>query len=127
YGATTPSFWNACKNGGESGDGKIHHRSRTRHPNKQPYARMNRKNTLQQRTKGGRMHSKLTWAACLAALVGCIGCSNLKYLPEGEQLYVKGEVEIETDTIPVRYIEPLSTSLEELLRPKPNTTILGMR
>src|SRR5690606_40744471 len=78
-------------------------------------------------TKGGRMHSKSIWAACLAALMGCISCSNLKYLPEGEQLYVKGEVEIETDTIPERYIEPLSDNLEELLRPKPNTTILGMR
>lgn len=88
---------------------------------------MNRKNTWQQQTKGRRMQNKLTWVTCLIALVGCMSCSNLKYLPEGEQLYVKGEVEIETDTIPKQYIEPLSNSLEELLRPKPNTTILGMR
>ena len=56
-----------------------------------------------------------------------IGCSNIKYLPEGENLYVRGEVEIETDTIPQQYIKPLEVSLEELLRPKPNTTILGLR
>src|SRR5690606_12629681 len=56
-----------------------------------------------------------------------IGCSNIKYLPEGENLYVKGEVEIDTDTIPDQYIAPLTTNLEDLLRPKPNTTILGMR
>jgi len=62
------------------------------------------------------------------AVIFCLtSCSNLKYLPEGENLYVKGEVAINTDTIPERYIEPLTENLEALLRPKPNTTILGMR
>src|SRR3546814_3262616 len=88
---------------------------------------MNRKKTLQW-MKEGRMDNKCIWVGCIAAILGCMtSCSNLKYLPEDEQLYVKGEVEIETDTIPERYIEPLSSNLEELLRPKPNTTILGMR
>ncbi|MGV3761087.1 hypothetical protein, partial [Parapedobacter sp.] len=74
------------------------------------------------------MDNKCLWATCIVAIWGCVtSCSNLKYLPEGEQLYVKGEVNIETDTIPERYIEPLSNNLEELLRPEPNTTILGMR
>ncbi len=54
-------------------------------------------------------------------------CSSVKHLPEGEHLYVKGEVEIDTDTIPEQYIGPLTENLESLLRPKPNTTILGMR
>ena len=54
-------------------------------------------------------------------------CSSAKHIPEGDYLYVKGEVEIETDTIPEQYIEPLSEALEEMLRPKPNTKILGMR
>lgn len=54
-------------------------------------------------------------------------CSNLKYLPQGEHLYVKGEVEIESDTIAERFVKPLTESLEELLRPEPNMTILGMR
>src|SRR5690606_8434519 len=91
------------------------------------YGSMNRKKTMQQ-MKGERMDNRRTWMICLLALLGCMtSCSNLKYLPEDEQLYVKGEVEIKTDTIPERYIEPLSDNLEELLRPKPNTTILGMR
>ena len=63
----------------------------------------------------------------LVAALFFVGCSNIKYLQEGEDLYVKGEVEIESDTIPEQYIAPLTTSLEELLRPTPNTTILGMR
>lgn len=61
-------------------------------------------------------------------IAGCLAsCSNVKYLAEGENLYVKGEVDIETDTISPEYIEPLETHLEALLRPKPNKTFLGMR
>ena len=63
----------------------------------------------------------------IAVLLCLNSCSNTKYLPEGENLYIKGEVTIDTDTIPAAYIEPLETHLEELLRPKPNKTILGMR
>lgn len=63
----------------------------------------------------------------IAAVCCLAACSNVKYLPEGESLYIKGEVDIDTDTIPAEYIEPLETHLEEMLRPKPNKTILGMR
>lgn len=56
-----------------------------------------------------------------------VGCSNTRFLPVGEDLYVKGEVEIDTDTIPEQYIKPLTEELEELLRPKPNSKFLGMR
>lgn len=74
------------------------------------------------------MASRLSWIGAVMMLIGSLtGCSNLKYLPEGEHLYVNGEVEIESDTIPEQYIEPMSSGLEELLRPEPNSTILGMR
>lgn len=76
------------------------------------------------------MKSRLTvFPVLYAAITICClaSCSNIKYLPEGENLYVKGEVEIESDTIPERYIEPLETNLENLLRPQPNKTFLGMR
>lgn len=63
----------------------------------------------------------------IAAAWCLTGCSNIKYLPDGENLYVKGEVGIDTDTIPAEYIEPLETHLEEMLRPEPNKKILGMR
>src|SRR5690606_16688637 len=79
--------------------------------------------------KGALMNSKRRiLLLCISAAAACIAsCSNIKYLPEGENLYVKGKVEIDTDTIPERYIEPLSTNLEELLRHKPNKKLLGMR
>lgn len=64
----------------------------------------------------------------LAGLLAYLAsCSGTKHLPEGEYLYVKGEVEIETDTIPAQYIKPLEEDLELLLRPKPNKSFLGMR
>lgn len=73
--------------------------------------------------------NSIYWIA-IAALWVATGsaCSNIKYLPEGEDLYVKGEVKLKADTsFPKRYVEPLETSLEELLSPQPNSSILGLR
>lgn len=53
-------------------------------------------------------------------------CSNAKYVPEGDYLYMDGQVKIVSDTIPEQYIKPLSEELESLLRPKPNSEFLGM-
>lgn len=66
-----------------------------------------------------------------AFVVMCVlfgfSCSNTKYIPANEYLYIKGEVELDTDTIPQQYIKPLTEELEDLLRPKPNSQFLGMR
>ena len=72
--------------------------------------------------------TRLTHFFYCVLVVWCMSsCSNIKYLPEGENLYVEGEVAINSDTIPAAYIEPLETHLEELLRPKPNKAIMGLR
>lgn len=75
--------------------------------------------------------NKITRNTILGFSIGAIliasSCSNIKYLPEDEYLYVKGEVKIETDTIPKQFVAPLESTLEDLLRPQPNTTILGLR
>lgn len=68
-----------------------------------------------------------TYGVVWVLLLWLTACSSKKYIPEGDYLYVKGEVEIETDTIPEQYIKPLTEELEELLRPKPNAQYLGMR
>ncbi|QNL49458.1 BamA/TamA family outer membrane protein [Olivibacter sp. SDN3] len=54
-------------------------------------------------------------------------CSNIKYLKEGEDLYVKGEVTVNNDSLPDRFKEPLTESLEGILRPRPNKKFLGLR
>lgn len=54
-------------------------------------------------------------------------CSNTKYLPEGEMLYVGSEVKVEDTTMKRGERKEMEKELEDLLRPKPNRTILGWR
>jgi len=54
-------------------------------------------------------------------------CSNLKALPEGELLYIKGKVDVEGEKISRREKKQLEENLEDLLRPRPNSKILGLR
>ena len=54
-------------------------------------------------------------------------CSNLKYLPEGELLYVVGKVDVKGEKISRREKKQLEEDLKDLLRPRPNSKILGLR
>jgi outer membrane protein insertion porin family len=54
-------------------------------------------------------------------------CSNVKYLPKGEQLYIGGTVKIEGKDQSKKKRKQLSEELETVLRPKPNFSILGLR
>lgn len=62
----------------------------------------------------------------ILALFLC-GCSNTKYLPEGELLYVGGEVKVEDSLMSRRDRKDMEKELVGLLRPKPNSTFLGLR
>lgn len=64
--------------------------------------------------------------SCFIIVLLC-GCGNVKYLNEGELLYVGGEVEVEGEDISRSERKALEENMEGLLRPKPNTTILGLR
>ena len=55
------------------------------------------------------------------------GCSNTKYLAEGELLYVGGSVKVVDSTMKKKERKNLETELEKLLRPKPNSSFLGLR
>lgn len=71
------------------------------------------------------MNKQLLYLILVALLA--YSCSNLKYLPEGELLYVKGRVKVQDSTISKKQYRELKTSLNEILRPKPNKKILGLR
>lgn len=74
-----------------------------------------------------RIRSLYVWIPIVMFFVAS-SCSNTKYLKEGENLYVKGRVELKPDTsFPEKYIEPLESNLESYLRPQPNSSILGLR
>lgn len=73
------------------------------------------------------MHKLWKIGIGLCLLLFISSCSSRRYIPEGDYLYVKGEVAIESDTIPEQYIKPLTEELEEMLRPRPNSQYLGIR
>lgn len=54
-------------------------------------------------------------------------CSNTKYLPAGEKLYIGGEVKVIDDSLNRKKRKELEAELQGLLRPKPNSSILGLR
>ncbi|WP_026063377.1 translocation and assembly module lipoprotein TamL [Pedobacter arcticus] len=54
-------------------------------------------------------------------------CSNTKYLPKGELLYVGAKIKIEGDSVPKNEKSILKDELESILRPLPNSSILGLR
>ncbi|MEL1253071.1 BamA/TamA family outer membrane protein [Flavobacterium sp. DGU38] len=55
------------------------------------------------------------------------GCSNTKYLPEGELLYTGASVKVKDSVIKKKDRKALEKELEDLLRPKPNKQFLGLR
>jgi hypothetical protein len=65
------------------------------------------------------------WAALLGLLFFA-SCSGLRYIPEGEKLYTGSKVKLESPN-KLRNQSALQTELEGLIRPQPNSSILGQR
>ncbi|HET9505767.1 MAG TPA: BamA/TamA family outer membrane protein [Hymenobacter sp.] len=64
--------------------------------------------------------------AALLSLLFFASCSGLKYIPEGQKLYTGSTVKIEAPE-KLRNQSALQTELTDLIRPQPNSSILGMR
>ncbi|MFV8324070.1 BamA/TamA family outer membrane protein [Flavobacterium sp. LS2R12] len=69
--------------------------------------------------------SHLLYFLFLGLLVS--SCSNTRFLPEGELLYTGGKVTVEEKEMSKKEKKALKTALKEVLRPKPNSSILGLR
>lgn len=65
----------------------------------------------------------------ILALFGFLAssCSNTKYLPQGEKLYIGAKVKVEDDSLHRKERKMLEENLQSLVRPKPNSSILGLR
>ncbi|MBS7252427.1 translocation and assembly module lipoprotein TamL [Flavobacterium branchiicola] len=74
-------------------------------------------------------HIKNLFIKCsvLLSLLFVLGCSNTKYLPEGDLLYTGGSVTVKDSILKKKERKALETELEGLLRPKPNKQFLGLR
>ena len=62
------------------------------------------------------------------ALVMVLGaCSNTKYLPAGESLYIGSKVIVDAPELKKKQRKTIKSDLQALTRPKPNSSILGLR
>jgi outer membrane protein insertion porin family len=73
-----------------------------------------------------KTNSKLLPVFIFLLLIAC-GCSNTKYLPEGDMLYVGGEVKVEDSTLTKKQRKTMEKEMEALLRPRPNRAFLGLK
>ncbi len=72
--------------------------------------------------------TRIKYILLICVAVFATACSTTKYLPAGQKLYDGGEVKIaDKDSLSKNDVTGLTADLEDLLRPKPNTKILGMR
>ena len=77
--------------------------------------------------KHKNMRNRYTEYFVVLSLFFVFGCSNTKYLPEGELLYTGGSVKVKDSVIKKKDRKALEKELEGLLRPKPNKQLLGLR
>ncbi|SHG17405.1 Outer membrane protein assembly factor BamA [Flavobacterium segetis] len=54
-------------------------------------------------------------------------CSNTRFLPDGELLYTGATIKMEGEQTSKKEKKELKTQLKDLVRPKPNKTLLGLR
>lgn len=73
------------------------------------------------------MRNKPIYYLVFIILLFAYGCSNTKYLPEGEMLYTGGEVKVEDSLVSRKERKAIEKELNGLLRPKPNSSFLGLR
>jgi outer membrane protein assembly factor BamA len=64
--------------------------------------------------------------SALIAVAAC-ACNNTKYLPKNESLYVGAKVNVNAPELKKSQRKGIRKELQALTRPKPNTTILGLR
>lgn len=69
--------------------------------------------------------SHLLYLLILGFLVS--SCSNTRFLPEGELIYTGATVTVEGKEVSKKEKKALKTALKEIVRPKPNSSILGLR
>lgn len=66
-------------------------------------------------------------AATLFFAVVISSCSNTKFLQEGQMLYTGAKITVKNDTLSKKEKSNLKEALQDQLRPKPNSSFLGLR
>lgn len=74
-----------------------------------------------------RLPQQLNKAFFAATALFLVGCSNTKYVPQGDYLYTGAFINIISDSLSKSQKNDLEDVLKESLTPKPNTSFLGLR
>lgn len=74
-----------------------------------------------------RLAQQLNKVIFAATMLFLVGCSNTKFIPKGDYLYTGASVNIIADSLTKNKKSSLKNTFEEILIPKPNTSILGLR
>lgn len=74
------------------------------------------------------MKERVLYFLCSATIVCLAACDNTKHLAPGQNLYVGSDVKVRSDTkISKQQKKALESDMSSLIRPKPNSKILGVR
>ena len=71
--------------------------------------------------------NNLKFPCILFLALAIASCSNTRFLPEGELLYTGAKITVEGKETSKKERKALKNQLKDLVRPKPNATILGLR
>jgi len=71
--------------------------------------------------------ARFNYIFILIAVLLVSACSTTKYLAPGQKLYTGGQIKITDKNTTKSEAHALSEELEDMLRPKPNSKILGLR
>ena len=75
------------------------------------------------KNKSSQFYCSLFISACI---ILAMGCSTTKTVPENDALYTGSKVDITSTETPAKQRKALRSSLEGLIRPRPNSKLLGM-
>jgi outer membrane protein assembly factor BamA len=72
----------------------------------------------------GKIIGSIAVAVSLAVVTSC---NNTRYLPKNESLYIGAKINVKAPELKKRQRKAIKTELAALTRPKPNSSILGLR
>lgn len=74
-----------------------------------------------------RFEKLISLVASASLLLAIASCNNTKYLPKNESLYTGAEIKINAPDLKKKKKKLIKSELANLTRPKPNSSILGLR
>jgi outer membrane protein assembly factor BamA len=89
--------------------------------------RQKKKKKLVRQTDTMKTGNLIIFLVAAATILLLASCSNTKYLPKNESLYIGAKIKIDAPALSKGKRKTIKKELAALTRPKPNSSILGLR